>query len=216
MSQRRLRLMLLGGLGGAVILFFAIALGGLNLLSTQSQKLVELKQQNSAANAQASSLASSKKQVEQYAYFNTVAKTVLPSDKDQAQAVLDIFRLADQAGISIANITFPASNLGAKPSAKASSDAATASSKTAISQAKPVEGITGLYSLELIITPQTGIGVPEAKKVSYQKFLDFLDRIERNRRTAQITQVNIQPETSASGPSQFIDFTLTINIFMKP
>lgn len=214
MSQRRLRLILLSCLGGVVILFFAIALRGLNLLSAQSQKLVELKQQNNAADAQASGLASSKKQVEQYVYFNTVAKTVLPSDKDQAQATTDIFKLADQAGISIANITFPASSLGSKPAA--ASDATKASSQNVISQAKPVEGIAELYSLELTITPQTGTGVPDTKEVTYSKLLDFLGRIERNRRTAQITQVNIQPEASASGPSQFIDFTLTINIFIKP
>jgi len=213
-SQQRLRLILLGCLGGVTILFFATVLSGLNLLSAQSQKLVELKQQNNAADAQASGLATSKKQVEQYAYFNTVAKTVLPSDKDQAQATTDIFKLADQAGITIASITFPASSLGAKPTA--TNDAAKASSKSAISQAKPVEGIAGLYSLELTITPQTGGGVEDAKKVTYEKLLDFLGRIERNRRTAQITQVNIQPETSDSGPSQFIDFTLTINIFIKP
>ena len=215
MSQRKLRLIFLGCLGGVAILFFATVLSGLNFLSAQSQRLVELKQQNSAADAQVSSLAASKKQVEQYAYFNTVAKTVLPSDKDQAQAATDIFKLADQAGISIANITFPASSLGSKPAA-ATSDATTASSQSAISQAKPVEGIAGLYSLELTITPQTGTGVEDAKKVTYEKLLDFLGRIERNRRTAQITQVNIQPEASDSGPSQFIDFTLTINIFIKP
>jgi len=216
MSQGRLRLVLLGALAAAAILFFTVALFGLGLLGAKSQKLTELKQQNKTAEAQLSNLATAKKQVEQYSYFNTVAKTVLPTDKNQAQAVLDIFSLADQAGISVASITFPASSLGAKPSSPTSSNAATASNQSVISQAKPVEGIAGLYSLELTITPQSGPGVSDGRKVTYPKLLDFLSRIEHDRRTAQITQVNIQPQGSDSGPSQFINFTMTINIFMKP
>ena len=193
--------------------------GGLNVLSSESQKLVDLKLRSKTADAQAANLSASKKQVEQYAYFNDIAKTVLPSDKDQAQSVLDIFSLADQSGIAIANITFPASSLGNKvaPAAPSSSNnAATAPAASVISQAKPVEGIPGLYSLELTISPQTGPGVPDAKRVTYPKFLDFLSSIEHDRRTAQITQVNIQPLDSDSGPSQFVNFTMTVNIFMKP
>lgn len=216
MSSRQIRLALIGALAGLIVLFFALALGGRSLLIGNSQKLVDLKQQSKTADAQLTNLAASKKQVEKYAYFNTVAKTVIPSDKDQAQAVLDINRLADQSGIVIANISFPASTLGSKPATPSKSDAATTSSQAAISQAKPVEGIKGLYSLELIVVPQTGAGVPDAKKVTYAKFLDFLDRIERNRRTAQISQVSINPEAGEGGPSQFIDFSLSVNIFMKP
>lgn len=218
MSHNRSRLIMLGSLAALGLIFIVVTFIGLSLLATKSQRLVELKQDNKVADAQLSSLAASKKQVEQYSYFNDIAKTVLPSDKDQAQAVIDIFSLADQAGISIASITFPASSLGAaKPStSESSSDATQASAKSAISQAKPVEGISGLYGLELTISPASGTSVPENKKVTYLKFLDFLSRIENNRRTAQITKVSIQPESSETGISQFINFTLTINIFIKP
>lgn len=215
MNSRHFRLVLLGALAGAGLLFFIIVFGGLGILSAKSQQLVNLKQQSKTVDAQSTSLATSKKQVEQYAYFNDIAKTVLPNDKDQAQAVLDIFNLADQSGIAIASITFPASSLGNK-TADTSNNAATASSKNAISQAKAVEGIAGLYSLQLTITPQTGAGVPDAKRVTYAKLLDFLSRVEHDRRTAQITQVNIQPQNSDSGLSQFVNFTMTINIFIKP
>ncbi len=207
-----MRLVLLGSLAGASLVFFIIVFGGLGALSAKSQRLVELKQQSKTVDAQSANLAAAKKQVQQYAYFNDIAKGVLPSDKDQAQAVLDIFRLADQSGIAIASITFTASSLGTKAAVPASNDAATAPPTSAISQAKPVEGIPSLYSLELTITPQTGAGVPDAKKVTYTKLLDFLGRIEHNRRTAQITQVNIQPQAS----DQSINFTMTVNIFIKP
>ncbi len=215
MSQSRIRLVLIGALAGASLVFFIIVFVGLGILSVKSQRLIQLKQQVRTADFQSSNLAASKKQVEQYAYFNDIAKSVLPSDKDQAQAVLDIFSLADQSGIAIASISFPASSLGAKATTPASSNAATAPPASAISQAKLVEGIAGLYSLELTISPQTGPGVPDAKRVTYSKLLDFLSRIEHNRRTAQITQVNIQPQGSG-GTGQLINFTMTINIFIKP
>lgn len=222
MSRSRARLTLPSLLAFIATLFFGLTFGGLTILAGKSQKLVELKQQNKTVAAQSANLSVSKKQVEQYTFFNNIAKTVLPSDKDQAQAVVDIFNLADRSGINIASITFPASTLGTKaPSTSSSTDssgnnAATASSKSAISQAKAVEGIAGLYSLQLNISPQSGAGVPDSKKVTYPKLLDFLSRIENNRRTAQITQVNIQPQSGDSGPSQFINFTMIINIFIKP
>lgn len=218
MKPRRQRLVIMGLIGLSGVLFFIIAFGGLTLLASKSQKLVDLKQQSKIVDAQSASLAAAKKQVQQYSYFNTIAKTVIPADKDQAQAVLDIFSLADQSGIAIGSATFPTSTLGTKPPANSagSNNAATASSQSAVSQAKPVSGIAGLYSLQLNITPQTGGSVPDSQKATYPKFLDFLKRIENNRRTAQITQVSIQPQSSDSGPSQFINFTLTINIFMKP
>lgn len=221
MSPNRVRLVLLGTLAGSALLFFVVATVGLNLLAGESHKLVDLKQQSKTADAASASLSASKKQVEQYSYFNDIAKSVLPGDKDQAQAVLDIFSLADQSGIAIASVTFPASSLGAKAAPASgtktsSSNAATTPATSAISQAKAVTGIAGLYSLELTITPQTGTGVPDTKKVTYPKFLDFLSRVEHDRRTAQITQVNIQPQSSDAGPSQFINFTMSINIFMKP
>lgn len=216
MIQSRTRLVLVSALVGTSLVFFIIVFAGLSILSAKSQKLMQLKLRSKTADAQSSNLAVSKKQVEQYAYFNDIAKSVLPSDKDQAQAVLDIFNLANQSGIAIASITFPASNLGAKVAVPAPKNAATAPPASAISQAKPVEGIAGLYSLELTISPQTGTGVPDTKTVTYPKLLDFLSRIEHNRRTAQITQVNIQTQDSGSSPGQFINFTMTINIFIKP
>jgi hypothetical protein len=132
-----------------------------------------------------------------------VATSVIPNDKDQAEAVLEINQLAQAAGISISSITFPSSTLGSKTSAAASAS-------KAISQAVPVPGIPGLYSLELTITPQVGASTPTDKQVTYAKMLDFLNRIENNRRTAQISQVNIEPNGGQ------INFTLVLNIFIKP
>lgn len=214
MTPSRMRLVLLSALGLICIAFLAIGLAADQMLSKQSQRMVDLKLQNHTAEAQLANLASAKRQVEKYTYFNDVAKTVLPSDKNQAQAVLDISQMANESAIAIKSITFPASTLGSASSKKSTTnkDAASASKETVISQAKPVEGIAGLYSLELTITPQTDADTPLAKQVNYGKFLDFLKRIENNRRTAQITSVSVKP---ADGVTQF-SFEITVNIFIKP
>src|SRR3990167_2056559 len=211
-SARQLRFLLLGLLGVGVIVFMAIAVLGLNALSKKSSQLVDLKLKSKTLDAQLTSLALAKKQVEQYSYFNDVAKTVLPADKDQAKAVLTIFKLAKESGISIASVTFPTSSLGGNTS----TSSATGSSSTAISQAKPVEGINGLYSLQLTIAPETGESVPDNKIATFAKVIDFLNRIERDRRSEEITQVIIQPVQDNSGPLDEISFTLIINIFMRP
>jgi len=192
--------------------FIAAAFIGLSFLSSKSQALVDLKLQSRTADDQLSSLATAKKQLQKYSYFNNVAATVIPNDKDQAQAVLDIFQMANDSGIALQNIEFPSSSLGAK-SGTASPASPTGGSN--LSQAKRVTGIAGLYSLQLTITPQTpqqGAQVSSSSATTYPKFLDFLSRIERDRRTAQITQVNIEPQ--AGGP--YLNFTLVINIFIKP
>ncbi|HEY5549981.1 MAG TPA: hypothetical protein VIK37_02145 [Candidatus Saccharimonadales bacterium] len=210
-STKQLRLLLLGLLAISAIAFMAAAVLGLNSLSRKSGELVDLKLKGKTLDAQLISLETAKKQVEQYSYFNDVAKTVLPTDKDQAKAVLTIAKFANESNFKLGSITFPTSNLGLK-----SSSSAAGSSASAISQAKPVEGIKGLYSLQLIITPDTTPYVPINKVVTYPKFIDFLKRIEQDRRTAQITSVAIQQLNEANLPPDAINFTLTINIFMRP
>lgn len=212
MNIKRLRLILVILLAGVMVLFVAVNILGMAFLSSKSSQLVKQRLESKSLDSQLASLSGAKKEVEQYAYFNNIAKTVIPSDKDQAQAVLDISQLASQAGIGIASVTFPASTLGAG----AAATSGTAGAKSPITQAKPVDGIPGVYSLELSIAPQTGPGVPADKVVTYTKLLDFLKRIENDRRTAQVTQVNIQPQGTDTGPNQLVNFTITINIFIKP
>jgi hypothetical protein len=213
LDSQRLRLLLLGGLAASVIAFLVIAFYGLSVLASTSKSMVDLKVQSQSADNKLSNLEQSKKQVEKYSYFKDVAKTVIPSDKDQAQAVLEIFQMANASGLAIQSVTFPTSTLGLRTTPTTQTDAtSSSSSQSAITQAKPVSGIPGLYSLELIITPQTGVDVPADKQITYAKMLDFLSRIENNRHTAQITQVDIKPAAAV----KTLSFTLTINIFIKP
>jgi hypothetical protein len=211
-DNKMLRWILLGALGLSVVLFFAIMVEGMSLLSSRSQQLVDLKVKSETADAQLSNLEQAKKDVEKYSYFKDVAKTVIPNDKDQAEAVLEINQMASQSGIAIQSITFPASNLGISTPSTGGTTSAANPAASPISQATPVTGIPGLYSLQLTITPAVGNDVPPAQQVTYAKMLDFLNRIENNRHTAQITQVNIQPGTN----NLTVGFTLVVNIFIKP
>ena len=207
----------------SVVVFIAVAYQGLSKLSAKSQQLVDLKLESRKVDSQQTNLAAAKKQLLKYSYFNDVVKQVLPNDKDQAQAVLDINQMAKDSGISLQNITFPASNLGVRGSSSSaststpgtsstSSSSSTSTVKSTLSQAKSVPGISGLYSLQLTITPQTGNQVSSDQATTYPKFLDFLNRIEHDRRTAQISQIEIQPQAN----SPYMGFTLTLNIFIKP
>lgn len=214
-DSKTLRLILISCLVLLGVGFFATAFLGLSVLSKKSQSLVQLKSQSQSTDTRLNNLEQAKKEVDKYSYFKDVAKTVIPSDKNQAEAVLEIYQMAQQSGIAIQSITFPASTLGqstGKPVPGLKTDAASASTQTALTQAKPVSGIPGLYSLELTITPAAGKDVPAAQQVTFPKMLDFLKRIENNRHTAQITAVGIQPASD----NQTLSFTLTINIFIKP
>lgn len=189
--------------------FFVITFQGISILEKKSNDMVQLKTQSQTAQNQLNSLQIAKKEVQKYSYFKTVANSVIPSDKNQAEAVLEIYQMANESGIAIQSVTFPASSLGATVAQSATGTGAT---QAALTQAKPVIGIPGLYSLELTITPQSGNGVPASQQVTYAKMLTFLKLIEGDRRTAQITQIGIQPAQDNSN----LSFVLGINIFIKP
>ncbi len=205
----------------------AVAFYGLSMLQEKSQSMQVLKSQAKDLDSQVIQLNKAKKDVDKYKYFNDVAKTVIPTDKDQVWALSEIFRMAADSGFLLQSVSFPTSTLGNKVATPAAGSATTSTVTTTtpttpktseiISQAKPVAGISGLYSVELVITPQTGDKVPEDKKVDYQKMLAFLSKIERNRRTSQITKVDIQPPKSgASGGNKDFSFTFNVNVFIKP
>lgn len=213
LDSKKLRLVLIGALAVSVVVFIGTILFGLSILGSKSKAMVNLEVQSQTADTQLTNLQQAKKQVEKYSFFKDVAKTVIPNDKDQAAAVVEINNMAAKSGLAIQSISFPASNLGLGSGASSATDST--SSKSLISQAKPVSDIPGLYSLQLVITPDSSLDTP-ATQISYAKMLDFLSRIEDNRHTAQISEVNISPPGSGPSLNSGLTFSLTINIFIKP
>jgi hypothetical protein len=192
---------------------------GNSMMQKESEKLTQLKLEEQVLEEKQAALAKASSDIEQYADLEEIAGTVVPQDKDQARAVREIIKIANISGISISSITFPSSNLGTSipkpavtPEDSESEEAPAAPSTPApppISQAEPVPGITGVYALEMNITPDSNV------PITYYQFIEFLERLENNRRTAQVTKVQITPLTFDQ-ENPLINFNLTINVFVKP
>lgn len=168
------------------------------ILSAHSKSLVGLKATEKAMAVQKTQLAKNKQDIAKYQDLNTIAKTVVPQDKDQARAVREIVNLANQSGIPrLSSIAFPASTLGGTK----------VKTSTGLTQVEPVKGITGVYNLQITITQSTTEAIP------YSSFIGFLTRLEQNRRTAQVSSITVQPD--AKNPNM-VAFTLVINEYIKP
>lgn len=204
MNTKRAFYLLVGLLVLVVGLGIATVVMGNIVLQKKAKELTALKLDNAVLDEQQNALVRANKDLDKYADLEKTAQAIVPQDKDQARAVREIVQIASNSGITIRSITFPASNLGAGSTASPG-DAAT---KSAISQAKPVQGISGVLSLEMTITPET-----TNKKITYTQFLDFLSKLETNRRTAQVTSIKIDPV--ADPKNSYVTFSLTINIFLK-
>ncbi|MDB5166392.1 MAG: hypothetical protein JWM37_464 [Candidatus Saccharibacteria bacterium] len=168
------------------------------LLQSRSQELASLKANSQATTAKQAQLTKDKKDLRDYADLNIIAQTVVPQDKDQAQAVREIVDLARQNGIGkLSSITFAASTLGGQ----------TPSTQRGLTQVTPVKGMTGVFTLPITVTQAPTDAVP------YGNFMAFLSALEKNRRTAQVASITIQP--NAKNLNQ-VAFTLVINEYVKP
>lgn len=199
---------LLGLLG--VLLITAVGFGDM-FLRKQSVKLVGLKLDNQVVEAQQVALAQAKKDIDKYKELKVTSKQIVPQEKEQTQATREIVSLAELSGVKIGGISFPPSNLGQAPAKIApSADGGTAVKPAAppstVTQVKPVEGIKGLYQLDIVVNSDT------ANPTTYPRLIDFLSRLEQNRRTAQVTQITINPDTLNR---QNLNFSLTVTIYVK-
>lgn len=208
-------------LTGITVLLIGSGLAGAfyghKFLEQKTQSIISLKAESLALDEQQRSLIQAKKDIEKYSELERIAKTVVPQEKDQARTVREIVKLAEESGVPIANISFPASNLGqpaSKP--KTGGDAAqptsgtTAQASSATTQAtqlKPVEGISGVYQLEVTVQSNTSSPIP------YDNMLAFLSRLEKNRRTAHVTNLSVTPSTVNRN---LVAFSLVINVHIKP
>lgn len=203
-------------MSGAVVLMIGLVVGavvlGDMLLHKQAQKLVSLRADSDVIEKQQESLIQAKKDLEKYADLGLTAKQIVPQDKDQARAAREIVSVAEQSGIRLSSLTFPSSTLGQKPAAaavpSANGTATTAAPATnPLTQAKPVKGIEGLYQLDI------GIVSDSSRPTTYARLISFLDRLEQNRRTAQVSQIAIQPDSQNRNN---LNFTLTVTVYLKP
>lgn len=215
------------GLIGLIILLCAgliIGAYGINkMMTSRARTLTSLKAKDQALNQEQSSFGVAKENVKKYADLEQIAKSVVPQDKSQAQAVRQLVNIAAANGVGLGSITFPASSLGsgvagshatasggtAASSASSGSAGASAggSAKDALSQLTPVVGIPGVYQLTITVTSDSN------HPVLYNQLISFLSGLEHDRRTAQVDSLAIQPNQT---DPRYLSFTLTLNEYIKP
>lgn len=203
MNSKRLFYGLIGCLLVTVGIGTASLVQGNKMLTQQNEKLTKLKIESSSLDQVQASLINAKKDIGEYSAIEQIAKTVVPQEKDQARTVREIVKLAAESKISIASVTFPSSNLGSAATPGSSPAQAAA---TAVTQTKKVEGISNVEQLEITVTSET------SKPVPYANFVLFLQKLEQNRRTSQVSSVNIQPTTTNRN---LVTFTLILNVYIK-
>lgn len=210
MSSKKIFFGMVGLLSLLGILLIATVVVGDKVLRSQSDKLASLKLEDQVIEMQQASLVQANKDLQKYAELKSIAKQIVPQDKDQARAAREIISLAEQSGIRIASLTFPTSTLGQPvPKAPAAAEGAETPKTTAppVTQVKPVDGIKGLYYLDIAMASDSN------RPVTYNKLVEFLSRLENNRRTAQVSQISIQPDPrNRTG----LNFTLTVTVYIKP
>lgn len=200
-------LLLVGILGGAY--------GSKQILAKKSVELMELKAQVEGYNRQQLGLIKAKQDIATYDELYKIAKVIVPENKNQAETVGQIVKLAGDNSIRLGSISFPSSSLGSGPAAAVSPTAKTsltAAPKVNIgnadlSQLVPVVGSPGVFVLQINIASDS------AQPASYPQLISFLSALENNRLTAEVTTVSIVPDSTT--PSRF-SFTLSLNSYIKP
>jgi len=214
MNSKRLYYILLGLIGIIGILVIASVIQSNSALKRKNERLMQLKVQSSTLEQQQIALIQAKKDIEKYTELESIAKSIVPQEKDQARTVREIVQIAQASGVKIGAISFPSSTLGqgaARPSTatppegQAAAPAAPAAPTT--TQVKAVDGIAGLYQMEVNVQGQAG------DRVTYQQFISFLKKLEQSRRTSQVNTLTVTPDTRDRNN---VSFSLVINVYLKP
>lgn len=185
---------------GWVALLFILSIGavvaGNNMLVSKNNRLSELKLENSVLDEQRIALAQAKRDIAQYSDLENIAKQIVPQEKDQARTVRELVRFGNETGVNITSVGFPTSTLG---------DAAAKTKAGTITQVEPVEGLNGVFQME--------INLGTGNSIDFPRLIAFLDRLESNRRTSQVGEITITPNIENR---DMLDFTLKINVYIKP
>ena len=196
-----------GSLGVLIFAIIGCAYMANGMLEKRAAVLSELKVQDEVLTREQQGLIRAKKDIAKYEELGTIARAIVPQDKDQAETVREIVKLAAESGITPTSITFPASTLGSPTAAAGGSSAATPKNASKLTQVTPVKGIPGVYIMPITITQSS------QNPVEYSRFLDFLSRLEQNRRTAQVSNIVLQPDAKNRNS---LSYSLTVEKYIKP
>jgi hypothetical protein len=166
------------------------------IMQKSANKLIQAKLDNVGYDSEEQTYLQARKDLDEYSALNEIIQKILPKNKDQAQAVSELYKIGDETGITIASVTFPSSTLGQK-----------SSSSNSVTQAKAVDGMTGVLGIDIAIELQPASGA----SISYDNMISFLQKVEVNRRSMQIKQITVNADTVNGG----VTFNMTLTIFVK-
>jgi hypothetical protein len=199
-GAKRLHTILLACIGLCVlVLLLSVYLVNM-LLTGQSKKVANARLAALVQEEKQSNLSKARADIQKYKDLSEIAGAIVPQDKDQAQAVREIVKIAENTGVKLGTVTFPTSSLGGTKPGVGGGNAA-------LSQLKAAKGISGVYALDI------AVGSDNSAPSTYDNFIKFLDALEHNRRTALVTSITIQPNTT--DPDK-LTFTLNLTEFIKP
>lgn len=215
MNSKRAYLLMLAVVGVLIIAIMGGAYESKGVLAKKSIQLVQLKANLQGYQMQQTGLTQAKKQLTTYDSLYHIAKAVVPENKNQAETVLQIVKLAANNSITLGSVSFPTSSLGNSNGVAATAPKPTlggpAKSVTIgnpnLSQLTPVIGSPGVYVLQITIASDS------TQPASYNQLISFLSDLEHNRLTAEVTSVNIVPDTTLVNR---FSFTLSLNSYIKP
>lgn len=196
MNSKQLYYVMLAAVALIVIGLLGGAYGVEKVLSGESKQLVDARLKVAVLDNEQHELTQAKQDIKKYQELADIARSVVPQDKDQAQTIQQIVSIAQANGIRLSSITFPTSTLGTAKGGDGS-----------LSQLTPVKDIKGVYNLQLTVQSDSTHAVP------YSQFINFLDSLEHNRRTALVQSVTIQPNDQDRNT---LAFTLILDEYIKP
>lgn len=203
MTSKQTFYALIGILALIVLGSFAGTAFGANLLKQSGETLLERKLEDAVLEKEAATLIQAKRDIKQHKELNQIAQSIVPKEKNQARTVLEINAIAMQSGVDIEDITFPQSELGQKP-AKGKKKSSLPEGTTQLTE---VDGLKGVFAMPINIT------ISREAPITYAQLLDFLQRLEKNRRTSHVTNISIQPDQEDRNR---VHLSLQINTYIKP
>jgi Tfp pilus assembly protein PilO len=206
MTAKKAYFILIGVLILACIAACATLYFGNSLMQKSANKLVKTKLANISDSTEEQNYMLARKDLKKYSSLNAIILQILPKNKDQAQAVSQLYQIANETGITISQIQFPPSSLGLTSATTGSTTTTTSSS--GVTQAVAVAGIPGVLGITVNVTLEPLSG----KTISFNDMINFLQDVEANRRSMEINQVSVQSDTENGG----ITFSATLTIFVKP
>lgn len=198
-----------------VVILFAliIATGGLvyagiNMLTSNGETLVSLKLEHEVLADKQKALVRAKQDIVKYADLEKIAKKIVPQEKDQAITVKEISDIAKESGAPVTSIEFPKIATTPSKTSNSTSKSTSTTSATDKNQLTAVKSIPGLYEMEITIICEM-----QQPTATYEQIYNFIKGLEHNRRTANITSVQITPYKENN---KLANYSLTLKVYIKP